>query len=287
MGCRMTAAVGAAVIALIALLATLDPAAAAPEKCPRMVAHWGPGASPWVRADVPRLWASAAPASARMRVAESAQEVRLTFVGHSSFLIESPSGLTIVTDYNDYVRPSLVPHVVTMNRAHDTHYTDHPDPGIAHVLRGWNPDGGAAQHELTLEDVWIRNVPTNIRMGAGTLYDGNSVFVFEVAGLCIAHLGHLHHLLTPEHLEALGRIDVVLAPVDGSYTLDIEGMVETLKAINAPLVIPMHYFSPWGLERFLQRLGQSYAITRSQTASVMLSRASLPAQPTVLVLPGR
>ena len=174
-----------------------------------------------------------------------------------------------------------------MNRAHDTHYTELPDPGIAHVLRGWSTDGGPARHELTLGDVWIRNVPTNLRAGAGTAYDGNSMFVFEVAGLCIAHLGHLHHLLTPEHLAALGRIDVVLAPVDGSYTLDLEGMVETLNAIGAPVVIPMHYFSEAGLNRFLARLGESSAVIRAPGPRITLRREDLPKTPTVLVLPGR
>lgn len=258
------------------------PAAAQPEKCPRMVAE----VPPLFRAVEPEARPSLLPAALRLAAVGEGQ-VSLTFVGHATFLIESPKGVTIATDYNDYVRPKGVPLIVTMNRAHDTHYTDHPDPGIAYVLRGWNPEGGAAQHELTVDDVWIRNVPTNIRSGAATQYDGNSMFVFEVAGLCIAHLGHLHHLLTPDHLEALGRIDVVLAPVDGSYTLDVEGMVETLKAINAPLVIPMHYFSEWGLDRFLGRLGKEYEVTRSATATVTLSRESLPAKPTVLVLPGR
>lgn len=261
-----------AALAAFAMAAfSASPAAAQPEKCPRMVAQ-----AP----------ARIIPAAFRIAAADTG-EVRLTFVGHATFLIESPAGVTIATDYNDYVRPNVVPMVVTMNRAHDTHYTNTPDPGIAHVLRGWNPEGGAAHHELTLEDVWIRNVPTNIRQGASTLYDGNSVFVFEVAGLCIAHLGHLHHVLTPDHLEAMGRIDVVLAPVDGSYTLDIDGMLETLKAINAPLVIPMHYFSTWGLDRFLNRLSQDYAVTRSASPTVMLSRETLPAKPTILVLPGR
>lgn len=265
----MSALAALASLAMAALLPA--PAVAQPEKCPRMVAQ-----AP----------ARIIPAAFRTVAADSG-EVRLTFVGHATFLIESPAGVTIATDYNDYVRPNVTPMVVTMNRAHDTHYTNNPDPGIAHVLRGWNPEGGAATHELTLEDVWIRNVPTNIRQGASTLYDGNSIFVFEVAGLCIAHLGHLHHVLTPDHLEAMGRIDVVLAPVDGSYTLDIDGMLETLKAINAPLVIPMHYFSTWGLDRFLNRLSQDYAVTRSASPTVMLSRETLPAKPTILVLPGR
>ncbi|MFG1352043.1 MBL fold metallo-hydrolase [Xanthobacter autotrophicus] len=264
----------ATLAAFAALILMPGLAAAQPEKCPRMVAD---------RAPV-RL---AALDGGGLRLAAAAGLVRLTFLGHGSFLIESPAGVTIVTDYNDYIRPPLVPRVVTMNHAHDTHYTEVPEAGIEYVLRGWSPAGGPARHELTLDDVWIRNVPTNIRRGAGTEYDGNSMFVFEVAGLCIAHLGHLHHLLTPAHLEALGRIDVVLAPVDGSYTLDIEGMVETLKAINAPLVIPMHYFSAWGLERFLSRLGREWQVEHSPGATVMLARETLPKVPTLLVLPGR
>lgn len=271
-------------VALFAAAGT-GSASAAPEKCPRMVA----GPKPVRLAALALPGRAPAPVVPGLRLAagDAAGEVRLTFLGHASFLIESPAGVTIVTDYNDYVRAPLVPRVVTMNRAHDTHFTEVPDSGIAYVLRGWDPQGGAAHHELTLDDVWIRNVPTNIRNGAGTAYDGNSMFVFEVAGLCIAHLGHLHHLLTPDHLEALGRIDVVLAPVDGSYTLDIEGMVETLKAINAPLVIPMHYFSAWGLERFLSRLGKEWQVARSDTPTVMLSRPTRPKERTLLVLPGR
>lgn len=334
---RIGRGIVAALLGLGAGLAAL-PAAAAPEKCPRMVAGGGParpafGLSPGGRAGggfvpagsasgglvptallpasldsafMPReapgggtrprgtaaLAALAAPALASgagsvRAVAAEEGAVRLSFIGHATFLIESPDGVRIVTDYNDYVRPELVPDVITMNRAHDTHFTPYPDPAIAHVLRGWNPEGGPARHELTLRDVWIRNVPTNIRAGAGTEYDGNSIFVFEVAGLCIAHLGHLHHLLTPAHLEALGRIDVVLAPVDGSYTLDLEGMVETLRAIHAPLVIPMHYFSSWGLERFLQRLGREREVEYAPSASVMLARDTLPRSPKVLVLQAR
>lgn len=283
-----------AVLALAAGLAA-PPAMAAPEKCPRMVAQGGPfrlasaPGQPGAPTILAALHASRSRAGFEMAQAASADggTVSLTFIGHATFLIASPGGVSIVTDYNDYVRPELVPDVATMNRAHDTHFTLSPDPAIPHVLRGWNPDGGPARHELTLGDVWIRNVPTNIRAGAGTDYDGNSMFVFEVAGLCIAHLGHLHHLLTPAHLEALGRIDVVLAPVDGSYTLDIEGMVETLKAINPPLVIPMHYFSQWGLERFLQRLGRDREVEYAGAPSVRLSRETLPRSPKVLVLEGR
>jgi L-ascorbate metabolism protein UlaG (beta-lactamase superfamily) len=214
-------------------------------------------------------------------------EVRLTYVGHSTFLIESPRLVRIATDYNDYVRPPVLPDIVTMNHAHSTHYTDRPDPGIKFVLRGWAPDNKPAEHDLTYQDVRVRNVPTNIRDWAGgTERHGNSIFVFEVAQLCIAHLGHLHHTLTQQQLDALGRVDVVLVPVDGSYTLDLDGMVEVLQALKAPLMIPMHYFGMATLSRFLERVRQNWDVRYSDTPSIILSKASLPRSPQVLVLPG-
>ncbi len=150
--------------------------------------------------------ASAHPWIQRVQLAKD--EVGLTFVGHATFLIETPGGVRIATDYNDYVRPPVTPDIATMNKAHSTHYSNRPDPAIKQVLRGWDPEGkGAAHHDVTLGDVRVRNVPTNIRTyEGGTDYDGNSIFVFEIGDLCIAHLGHLHHPLEPGHLRALGRV---------------------------------------------------------------------------------
>jgi L-ascorbate metabolism protein UlaG (beta-lactamase superfamily) len=217
-----------------------------------------------------------------------AGEVRLTFVGHATFLVETPGGVRIATDYNDYVRPAAVPDVATMNKAHATHFSAAPDPRIAHVLRGWDPAGGAARHDLEVGDARVRNVPTNIRdWGGATEYDGNSIFVIEAADLCIAHLGHLHHTLSPEHLKALGRIDVVLVPVDGSYTLSQDGMMEVLGALDAPLMIPMHFFGPATLERFLDKARARWDVAFADGASVSVSREGLPGRPRVLVLPGR
>lgn len=217
-------------------------------------------------------------------------EVRLAFLGHASFLIESPLGITIVTDYSDATRPPETPTIVTMNRAHISHYTFSPDPQIRYVLPGWGEDGTPARYDLTVEDVWIRNVTTNVRGGFGVSAelqrDMNSIFVFEVSGLCIAHLGHLHHTLTKDHLDALGRIDVVLVPVDGGFTLNVDDMITVLDQINAPLVIPMHYFGASTLARFTGRLGEHYRVETSPIPVVTLSRATLPKERTMLVLPG-
>src|ERR1700688_3457778 len=103
-----------------------------------------PEIKPEMRASCPGLVASAQPApipAAVRRAALAADQARITYVGHSTFLIESPKLVRIATDYNDWVKPPLLPDIVTMNHAHATHYTDHPDPGIKFVLRGWRDDG--------------------------------------------------------------------------------------------------------------------------------------------------
>jgi L-ascorbate metabolism protein UlaG (beta-lactamase superfamily) len=248
-----------------------------------------PAAKPEMAQSCPGLIAAHPPViPAALRLAAlQADEVRLTYVGHSTFLIESPQLVRIATDYNDYVRPPLLPDIVTMNHAHISHYTEHPDPAIKYVLRGWAEDEKPARIDMTYKDVRVRNVPTNIRSwGGGTERHGNSIFVFEIANLCIAHLGHLHHTLTQQQLNEIGRVDVVLAPVDGSMTLDLEGMVEVLHALKAPLIIPMHYFSAYTLERFLTRMRQDWEVQVAEVPSVVVSKATLPTTPKVLVLPG-
>jgi L-ascorbate metabolism protein UlaG (beta-lactamase superfamily) len=212
-------------------------------------------------------------------------EVRLSFLGHSSFLIETPEGVSVITDYNGAVRAAEPPDIVTMNNAHSTHYTDFVEPGVKHILRGWDPDGGMAVHALTEGDLHVRNVPTNVRQYGGARYNGNSIFVFEIADLCIAHLGHLHHTLTDVHLGELGYIDVLLVPADGAFTMAQELMVDVIHQISPTLVIPMHYFSSHTLARFLALLEDSYQPLYSDTATVTLSSLKLPYHK-VLVLPG-
>jgi len=214
-------------------------------------------------------------------------EVQITFVGHATFRIRSAQGIVIATDYAGYAGAGPVPDVVTMNHAHSTHYTDYPDPRIKHVLRGWGEDGEPARHALQVGDVFIRNVPTDIRSWSGVREkDGNSIFIFEVADICIGHLGHLHHKLGTDYLGMIGQLDVVMVPVDGSYTMEQAAMMEVLELLKARLVLPMHYFSRARLQTFLSQVGDGYDVEISESSSVTVTAASLPAKPKVLVLPG-
>jgi L-ascorbate metabolism protein UlaG (beta-lactamase superfamily) len=255
------------------------------------VAPAPPSAKPEMMDGCPGLIAQRPPfRSLVQRVALKADQVRLTFIGHSTFLIETPQLVRIATDYNGYVKPPMIPDVVTMNHAHSTHYTDTPEPEIKLVLRGWSREfGKPARIDQQFKDVRIRNVPTNIRSyygSAETERHGNSIFIFEIANLCIVHLGHLHHTLTQQQLNEIGRPDIVLVPVDGSYTLDMEGMIEVLRGLKARMIIPMHFFSEFTLDRFLAQVGREWEVERSAVPSVVLSKSTLPDKPKLLVLPG-
>ena len=249
-----------------------------------------PGAKPEMTESCPGLVASDRPRvlpAAFKPTALAPTEARITYVGHSTFMIESPKLVRIATDFNDYLRTPLLPDIVTMNHAHSTHFTDRPDPDIKFVLRGWRDDGKPANHDITYSDVHVRSISTNIRdWNGGTERNGNSIFIFEVGSLCIAHLGHLHHTLTQQQLDEIGRVDVVMAPVDGNYTLDLDGMMEVLTALKAPLIIPMHFFGWATLERFVERAAQQWPVERSEIPSVVVSKTTLPASPKVLVLTG-
>ena len=242
------------------------------QSCPGLVASERPRAIP----------------AAFKLAALNADQVRITYVGHATFLIESPELVRIATDYNDYVRPPVVPDIATMNHAHDTHYTDNPDPTIKYVLRGWGPsENEPAIWDLKYKDVRVRNVPTNIRNWVGgTERYGNSIFIFEIANLCIVHLGHLHHTLTQQQLDEIGRPDVVMAPVDGNLTLDLDGMMEVLASLKAQLIIPMHFFNQYTLARFLDRARQQWDIEQAEIPSLVVSKTTLPEKPKILVLPG-
>jgi L-ascorbate metabolism protein UlaG (beta-lactamase superfamily) len=232
----------------------------------------------------------ATPVSFR-RLAAKTDEVAITYGGHSTYYIDTPGGVRIATDYSGAYRIGRLPDVVTMNRAHSTHYTLFPDPKIPHVLHGWGDDGQPARIALRVGDVYIRNVTTDIRRFFGDdsngemIKDGNSIFIFEVGGLCIGHLGHLHHKLDESHFAAIGRLDIVMVPIDGSYTMSLDGVSDITRRLRASIVLPMHRFMT-PLDEFMRRIGQQFEIDMRTERTLKISRGSLPSTPTVIILDG-
>ena len=159
------------------------------------------------------------------------------------------------------------------------------------MLHGWAEDGVPAEISEKVGDVYIRNVTTDIRRfygdasGVNMIKDGNSIFIFEVAGLCIGHLGHLHHKLDDSHFAAIGRLDIVMVPIDGSYTMSLDGVSDITRRLRASVVLPMHRFAT-PLDDFMRRIGQDFAIDLRTSRTLQISRDSLPGAPTVIILDG-
>jgi L-ascorbate metabolism protein UlaG (beta-lactamase superfamily) len=225
------------------------------------------------------------------RAAAATDEVAITYAGHSTYFIDTPGGVRIATDYSGAYQVGRLPDVVTMNRAHATHYTLFPDPRIPHVLHGWGDDGQPARIAERIGDVFIRNVTTDIRRfyrddsGADMIKDGNSIFIFEVAGLCIGHLGHLHVALDDTHFAAIGRLDIVMVPIDGAYTMSLDGISEITRRLRASVVLPMHRFAT-PLQEFMQKIGKQFEIDVRNQRTLRISRDTLPGTPTVIILDG-
>ena len=222
---------------------------------------------------------------------DSASRALITFLGHASYQIDTPQGVRAITDYNGVNGFGRHPDIVTMNNAHSTHFTDDPEDGITYALRGWpsKPGESEAKHDVSYTDMRVWNVPTNARAWGGgeTRINGNSIFIYAVQDLCIAHLGHLHHRLTPEHLEELGRIDVLMVPIDGSFTMGQPLMVDVIKQIEPKIVLPMHYWGRYQLDRFMTLLGPLEPdFVWPDGRSIEVVKEELPEKLTVIAVAG-
>jgi L-ascorbate metabolism protein UlaG (beta-lactamase superfamily) len=227
-------------------------------------------------------------AAPKTAAAEANDQVKITFLGHATFFIETPGGVSIATDFSGVYPPPYPPTVATMNKAHPSHYTLNPDPAIKYVLHGWSDTPGeAAKVNMMVGDTLIRNVPTDIRSGysGGVEPNGNSIFIFEVAGLCIGHLGHLHFELNDQQYAEIGRLDVVMVPVDGGLTMGSDSMSRVVKRLRSSIILPMHRFGPV-MDQFLALFGPDFDVEKSSGDTITVSLKTLPKKPLIFVVNG-
>jgi L-ascorbate metabolism protein UlaG (beta-lactamase superfamily) len=172
----------------------------------------------------------------------------LTWYGQSCFLLESASGARIVMDpiptNIGYLPPAdLHADAVTISHEHPDHTNVALVQGKPRVLRGLTADRkGWVKIDEKIKDIAVRSVGVyhDGKRGAETGLD--TVFIFEIGGVRIAHLGDLGHALTDQQLSAIGSVDVVLVPVGGTYTVDAQEATHVADQIRPRLmIIPMHF----------------------------------------------
>lgn len=213
------------------------------------------------------------------------QGVAIRYLDHAMFALTLPGGLMAVTDYNGDIGDTE-PGVVTMNHYHDTHFTPTPDPRIPLVVPGWGSFGRPASVDIDLGPLRLRNVTTDTRgpFGEGGAQDGNSIFIFEAEGLCIVHLGHLHQALSPAKRAMIGRVDVLMAPVDGGYTMSQDAMAAEIRALHPRIILPMHWFSEAGLAGFVAAM-PDLPVTRLPGPDLVVTRETLGESRIVILSP--
>lgn len=202
--------------------------------------------------------------------------------GHSSFLIHSGSQTKVVTDPNFNVTPGIQADAVTVSNDHFTHNNVGAVSGNPLILRGitlrqtWNPI------RTSVKDISIVNIPSQ----RGLWYGGvaNSIFIYEMGSLCLAHLGNMGHLLTPEQEKVLQKVDVMMTPIDAMNNLGFEDLVKVIEQVRPPIVIPMHYDVPRQADLFASFVRERYPVRRAKDSQLLLSRSMLPKSTEIFIL---
>jgi L-ascorbate metabolism protein UlaG (beta-lactamase superfamily) len=80
---------------------------------------------------------------------------------------------------------------------------------------------------------------------AGTARGPNTIFVFPLDGLRVAHFGDFgQSALRPEQREAVGAVDLVFLPVGGRPTIGAGAAAAIARALAPRWIVPMHYRTP-------------------------------------------
>src|ERR687891_2253357 len=207
----------------------------------------------------------------------------IEYFGHNFFQITSKTGTKIITDPlapGMHPTPVVTPHVVTVGREHPNHNYVELARGNPVILRGL-ASYGAEWNKIstTVRDVLIYNIPV-YQQAFGTALKG-AAFVFDLGLLCIAHLGDLSHPLTPEQIKAFGKVDVVMVPIGGTFTMPPDTAREVLQQLKPKIAIPMHYRENLSLlDMFLKGM----ANRRLPGNTLVVSKMALPAQMEIVVL---
>ena len=202
--------------------------------------------------------------------------------GHSSFLIHSGSQTKVVADPNFNVTPGIEADAVTVSNDHFTHNNTGAVTGNPVILRGitfkqtWQPI------RTSIKDIAIINIPSQRSANWGAI--ANSIFIYEMGSLCLAHLGNIGHLLTDEQVRVLQRVDVMMVPIDAMTNLGFEDVMKVIDQVKPPIVIPMHYDVARQAELFAAYAKEHYPVKRLSASQLTLNRSILPKNTEILVL---
>ncbi len=208
--------------------------------------------------------------------------MEITWLGHSCFRIRGREA-AIVTDpcppSSGYTIGKPTAHIVTVSHAHENHsYVKAVASKPVLISR---------PGEYEIHGAFVTGIRTYHDEDKGATHGTNVSFVVEMEGIRVCHLGDLGHTPTPDQVEEMSGVGVLLLPVGGQTTIDGAAAAEVVNIIEPALVIPMHYrtevtkgdLAP--LDRFLKEMGAKDLEPQPKLA---VTRSSLPQETQVMLL---
>lgn len=206
----------------------------------------------------------------------------ITWLGHSCFRIKGKE-ITVVTDpchpSTGYSLGKLQADIVTLSHFHPGHcYTEAVTGEFKEVI-------GPGEYEL--KGMFITGIATWHDDVKGQKLGKNTVYLMEMDGLVLCHLGDLGHLPSSEFIEDVGDIDVLFLPVGGVSTIDGAMAAEIVRRLTPKVAIPMHYKTAAltreleSIDKFLKEAGVKEKVSQ---AKLSVSRSNIPTSTQVVIL---
>lgn len=217
--------------------------------------------------------------------------MKLTYFGHATFLLESDGTSILIDPFNEqvgYPFPTVSPTAVTVSHEHFDHNHVQVAKGSPKVVRGLTEGGKDwATVAEKVGAVKVSTVRTYHDTSQGAERGRNAMFVFETEGLRVVHCGDLGHTLSQDQAKALGRVDVLLIPIGGYYTIGPKEAEVVVGQVQPRVVVPMHYKTgvnkDWPIGTVEDFVGGKERVKR-QSHSVTLTAAALPGAQEIWVL---
>ncbi len=221
--------------------------------------------------------------------------INLTWFGQSTFIMSTGDGVKVLTDP---VNPNMVKvelsetiDLVTVSHEHGDHNyvaLAKGNPTILRGLKGYE----FAKVDTVFKGIHVYTVGSFHDNQGGSQRGKNAIFIFEMPGLKVVHLGDLGHILNESQVSAIGATDILMIPVGAGPTIDLQSAVEVIKQLRPRVVIPMHYSpanAPAGgfrlgtVEDFIKVIGTTFDVKYSGHSETFIA-GKLPSETTITVM---
>lgn len=211
--------------------------------------------------------------------------MNIKWIGHSCFLIEGKEGKVLTDPFKEeipYSMPGTAVDVVTVSHEHFDHNAVDRVKGSPEIVRGDGPHTAAG--------ITFQGVPSFHDEERGKKRGPNTIFLFTMESIRLAHFGDLGQPLTDAQKMALSQVEAAFIPVGGHFTIGPDQARDMIQALpKLKVVFPMHYktdklgsnFPIVPLENFTRGMQNTRKIGRSEVA---LTRELLPGQTEVWIL---